>query len=74
MELPLELPRMPSKTKQFKTRITTRSEKGVRIKRLLEANVSDIKTLHRLEQNSLYALREFQGGRLLLEKTFVKFV
>lgn len=50
-------------------RIPQVEKSGVRIKRLLEANVSDIKTLHRLEQDSLHALREFQAGRLSLEKT-----
>lgn len=42
---------------------------GVRIKRLLEAGVSDRKTLKRLEENALHTLREFDAGRVTLEST-----
>jgi hypothetical protein len=42
---------------------------GVRIKRLLEAGVSDRETLKRLEENALHTLREFDAGRVTLEST-----
>ncbi|HAG82055.1 MAG TPA: queuine/archaeosine tRNA-ribosyltransferase [Cyanobacteria bacterium UBA12227] len=42
---------------------------GVRIKRLLEAGVSDRETLNRLEKNALHTLREFDAGRVSLEST-----
>lgn len=41
---------------------------GVRVKRLLEAEVSDRDTLKRLEQGALKALREFDAGTLGLEE------
>ena len=42
---------------------------GVRIKRLLDAGVSDSETLKRLEGNALHTLREFDAGRVTLEST-----
>lgn len=42
---------------------------GVRIKRLLEAGVSDQDTLRGMEQAALKALREFDAGTLGLEET-----
>ena len=42
---------------------------GVRIKRLLEARVSDRETLKRLEENALNTLRKFDAGRVTLEST-----
>jgi Queuine tRNA-ribosyltransferase len=42
---------------------------GVRIKRLLEAGVSDQDTLREMEQAALKALREFDAGTLGLEET-----
>jgi len=42
---------------------------GLRIKRVLEANVANIEILKNLEQTALKALREFDGGKLSLEDT-----
>jgi len=41
---------------------------GVRVKRLLEAGVSDQETLRRLEQGALKALREFDAGKLDIDQ------
>ncbi|AMA10652.1 tRNA-guanine transglycosylase DpdA [Picosynechococcus sp. PCC 73109] len=50
-------------------RVPPVNKHGVRVKRLLEANVADKKTLERLEKNTLYALREFEKGEFDVEKT-----
>ncbi|MBD1932582.1 queuine/archaeosine tRNA-ribosyltransferase [Trichocoleus sp. FACHB-69] len=50
-------------------RIPNVDRPGVRIKRLLEAGVSDRKTLKRLEEKALHILREFDAGRVTLEPT-----
>jgi Queuine tRNA-ribosyltransferase len=42
---------------------------GVRVKRLLEANVSDVDTLRNLEKNALNSLRAFDAGKLGMEET-----
>lgn len=42
---------------------------GLRIKRLLEAGVADLKTLQQLEKDALRSLREFDAGKLDLEST-----
>ena len=42
---------------------------GVRIKRLLDAGVSDMETLKRLEDKALHTLRGFDAGRVTLEST-----
>jgi hypothetical protein len=50
-------------------RIPNVDRAGVRIKRLLEAGVSDRETLKRLEENALNTLREFDAERVTLEST-----
>ncbi|MCY6493399.1 tRNA-guanine transglycosylase DpdA [Leptolyngbya sp. GGD] len=42
---------------------------GLRVKRLLEAEVANEKTLKRLEKDALRSLREFDSGKLDLEST-----
>jgi hypothetical protein len=50
-------------------RIPNVDKVGVRIKRLLEAGVSDMETLKRLEDKALHTLREFDAGHVTLEST-----
>jgi hypothetical protein len=50
-------------------RIPNVDRAGVRIKRLLEAGVSDRENLKRLEENALNILRKFDAGRVTLEST-----
>jgi Queuine tRNA-ribosyltransferase len=45
------------------------NKSGLRIKRLLEAGVADLKTLQQLEKDALRSLREFDVGKLDLEST-----
>lgn len=47
-------------------RIPNVDRAGVRIKRLLEAGVSDREKLKRLEEKALHTLREFDAGRVTL--------
>jgi hypothetical protein len=50
-------------------RIPKAEGSGVRIKRLIDAGVSDLETIKRLEEAALKALREFDAGKLNLEST-----
>jgi hypothetical protein len=50
-------------------RIPNVDKAGVRIKRLLDAGVSDSETLKRLEEKALHTLREFEAGCITLEST-----
>lgn len=50
-------------------RIPPVERSGLRVKRVLEAGISDRETLKRLEENSLKAMREFDAGKLTLEET-----
>lgn len=50
-------------------RIPPVEKHGVRIKRVLEAGISNPKNLKRLEQNSLKAMREFDADKLTVEET-----
>lgn len=50
-------------------RIPPVDKHGLRIKRVIEAGVSTQKKLKKLERNSLKAMREFDKGKLSLEKT-----
>jgi hypothetical protein len=50
-------------------RIPPVDKHGVRIKRVLEAGISNPKELKRLEQDSLQAMREFDADKLTVEET-----
>jgi len=50
-------------------RIPPVERSGLRVKRVLEAGISDRETLKRLEENSLKAIREFDAEKLTLEET-----
>lgn len=50
-------------------RIPQVEKSSLRIKRLIDAGVSDREELKQLEQKSLHAIREFDAGRLSLEET-----
>lgn len=50
-------------------RIPPVERSGVRIKRVLEAGISDKETLKELEQNSLQAMQDFDVGKLSVEET-----
>ncbi|MGL4498700.1 MAG: hypothetical protein ACRCU2_06515, partial [Planktothrix sp.] len=50
-------------------RIPPVERSGLRIKRVVEAGISDVETLKDLEQKSLQAMLDFEAGDLSLEKT-----
>ncbi|MDY6785794.1 MAG: tRNA-guanine transglycosylase DpdA [Cyanobacteriota bacterium] len=50
-------------------RIPSVNKRNLRIKRILEAGISDVKTLKKLERDSLQALRDFEANRLSLKNT-----
>ena len=50
-------------------RVPPATDKGLRVKRLLEAGVANLETLQKLERDALKALREFNAGKLGLEAT-----
>lgn len=50
-------------------RIPPVERSGLRIKRVVEAGISDVETLKTLEQKSLQAMLDFEAGDLSLEKT-----